>query len=176
MLDKLSLDKLNQIGEVIKKILLAIVSVIGIAMLVIAWLHVFCRHVLNNSLTWSEELLRILLIWFALFCVSFISAKRGHVSVIAFRNLLPDSLNELFMAISSLLMYLSSLMMVYIGIRMIIKSVEQKTPALGIPYIWLYLSVPVSFLFISFFEFRNLVRALQKYKNGTLIEDAHTND
>ena len=53
----------RMIGKLTKIVLMTLIA-LGIVMLVVAWAHVFYRYVLNSSLTWSEELLKILLVWF----------------------------------------------------------------------------------------------------------------
>ncbi len=161
---------LDRTVSLLQRGVLAVLTTVGSAMLVIAWLHVFYRYVLNDSLTWSEELLKVLLIWFGLLCVSFISADRGHVSIVVFKQKMPRPINEFFTVLSGVLIYIASLMLVYVGIRMMVNSVGRTTPALGIPYVWAYAAVPVSFFIISIYELRNVVEMLVRYNRGTLEE------
>lgn len=50
---------LNATDKAIEVLMLILIS----AMLVVGFAQVFCRYVLSNSLSWSEELMRFLYVW-----------------------------------------------------------------------------------------------------------------
>ena len=62
------------------KVLRAVLSVVLLGMVAILMAHIFCRYILNSSLTWSEELLKILLVWFGMLSVSLLAIRREPVS------------------------------------------------------------------------------------------------
>ena len=70
------LAALDKLIKAVYKVVLAAIIAIGLVMLVVAWAHVFCRYVLNDSLTWSEELLKILLVWFCLLSTTMLTCSR----------------------------------------------------------------------------------------------------
>ncbi len=165
----------NKVIDIMQKIVLAVLTIIGVSMLAIAVVHIFFRFVLNNSLNWSEELLKILLVWFCLLSTSVIAVNREHVSIVIFKDRMPEELNQFFTLLSQVLIYLASVMVVYIGVRMVMNNLERGTAALQIPYIFVYGAVPISFLVISIYELRNLIMDFISYFKGEWLgeKDEH---
>ena len=151
------LDTLNKIVQKTSRIVMFIIIAIGIFMLAIALLHIFSRYVLNSSLTWSEELLKILLVWFCLLSASYIAVRREHVSIVVFKQMFPKKVEHVMDISVQVLMLLASVVVFFIGILMIIRSGNRVTPALGFPYAVKYAAVSVSFVVMSLYELRNIL-------------------
>lgn len=56
-------EKIDKALEVVFKIMKVLLILVLVSMIVILMAHIIFRYVLNNSLTWSEELLKIMLVW-----------------------------------------------------------------------------------------------------------------
>lgn len=79
----------------------AVSLVVGIAVIVAA--GVFWRYVLNDSLTWSEELAKFMMVWLV-FVGAPIALKVGdHVAIHIFPDALPVRLRSVLMVMISLL-------------------------------------------------------------------------
>ena len=153
-------EAVDKIAKKISKIALILITIIGIAMLFITLLSVFCRYVLHNSLQWGEEVLKIMLVWFGLLSVGVIAYRRQHVGVSIFKENLPASVRRTCEIISQILMLVSSVAMCVIGVLLVLKSGYQLTPALRIPYAVGYWAIPVSFALMIIYEVRNLIYEL----------------
>ncbi len=151
------LDTLNNVVRKTGRIVMIMIIAIGICMLAIALLHIFSRYVLNSSLTWSEELLKILLVWFCLLSASYIAVRREHVSIVVFKQMFPKKVEHIMNISVQIIMFLASVVVFYIGILMIIRSGSRVTPALGFPYAVKYAAVSVSFAVMSLYELRNIL-------------------
>lgn len=151
------LAALDKLIKAVYKVVLAAIIAIGLVMLVVAWAHVFCRYVLNDSLTWSEELLKILLVWFCLLSTTVISVQREHVSIVVFKQMMPLKVNHTLTFIAQVLMLVASVIVLFIGIDFVIVAGSRMTPALRIPYRYTYSAIPVAFAILSLYEFRNTV-------------------
>lgn len=168
---------LDRIIPGIKVFLKILIVAVGLVMLVTAWLHVFCRYVLNSSLAWSEEFMKFLLVWFCLMSTSVIAIERGHVSIVIFKKMMTKDLEQLFTLVSQVILYIVSVMVVYIGIRQMVDGIGRSTPAMGIPYALAYAAIPFAFFFISIYELRNVLADLKDYREGKEIgvtNDAYT--
>ena len=151
------LDILNNVVRKTSRIVMVLIIAIGLFMLVISLMHIFSRYVLNSSLTWSEELLKILLVWFCLLSASYIAVRREHVSIVVFKQMFPRKVEHIMNISVQVIMLLASLTVFFIGILMIIRSGSRTTPALGFPYAVKYAAVSVAFAVMSLYELRNIL-------------------
>ena len=105
---------------------------------------VFSRYVLNDPWRWTEETARLLFVWM-LFMAASIGVRRG----LHFRfTLLLDSVGTKPKGVLEILanvwvIFFSSIMLVR-GLSFAILNLKQLTPALQIPWGWVYISVPIS--------------------------------
>ena len=63
-------EKIDKALEVVFKIMKVLLILVLVSMVVILMAHIVFRYVINNSLTWSEELLKIMLVWFGMMSVA----------------------------------------------------------------------------------------------------------
>lgn len=138
--------------ERLDKTVLYVIMVLGVVMLVVALAHVFWRYALNSALTWSEELLKILLVWFALLCSTTITRKSEHVGIVVFREMMPVKTQKLLLRLIRYLMLITCIVVTGIGIYFVTRSMGQNTPSLRIPYSATYASIPVSFTIMAIYE------------------------
>jgi len=114
------------------------------AICVAVFCGVFSRYILNNPWQWTEETARLLFVWM-LFMAASIAVRRG----LHFRfTLLLDSVGPTPKGILEILanawvIFFSSIMLVR-GFSFAILNLKQLTPALQIPWGWVYISVPIS--------------------------------
>ena len=151
------LAALDKLIKAVYKVVLAAIIAIGLVMLVVAWAHVFYCYVLNDSLTWSEELLKILLVWFCLLSTTVIAVQREHVSIVVFKQMMPLKVNHALTFIAQVLMLIASIIVLFIGIDFVMVAGSRMTPALRIPYRYTFSAIPVAFAILTLYEFRNTV-------------------
>lgn len=149
------LDTYDKVIRGVGKIVLAVLVVLGCAMLVITWAHVFWRYFLNSSLTWSEEVLKIMVVWFCLLSATFISSRKEHVSIVIFKQMLPKFIERKMDIFTSFLMFAISLAMCYVGWRLQAWAGIRRTPATGFPVAYMYMSIFVAFAIMALYELRN---------------------
>ena len=152
MIDKF--DKFLEVVFIILKVLLIILLVTMVGILIA---HIWFRYVLNNSLTWSEELLKILLVWFGMLSVAVLAARREHVAIVIFKSKMPKSLANACTIFTQALTLAICIIGIVLGIKYCQSSGFRLTPALRIPYGWAYASVPAAFCFVSVYELRNFL-------------------
>src|SRR5690606_35985964 len=120
-------------------------------------LQVFMRYVMNDSLTWSEELARYAFIWATYIGVACAVKRNAHICVEAVVNKLP-SLYQHYAAILSHIIFIVFAFMVMkegYALSMKIFSFGQKSSSLGIPMGWIYLAPTVGFALV-------VIRLLQR--------------
>lgn len=131
---------------------------------VVAIIQVIARYVFSNSLYWSEET-----ILYALITMSFLAASMGvryaaHISVEVLQVFAGPGLTRILTLISLLLGVLFAFTLVYYGGQLFIKTYKmgQLSPAMRIPVAYVYLSIPISGVFMLMRYFYLLESLLRK--------------
>ncbi len=151
---------------------LLVVSLASIAILI--FLQVFMRYVVQNSLSWSEELVRWLFVWFIWLGISYGYKERKHVAVTIVSGKLSQK-GQLYLGL-----FLSAVMLVffaYLAVRGNAQAtspfvIKQTSPVLFVPgtstrisLAFLYWSMPVGAALASFRILQSMIvdcKALKK--------------
>ena len=164
------IEKIDKALEVVFKIMKALLILVLTAMVVILMAHIIFRYVINNSLTWSEELLKIMLVWFGMMSVAVLAARREHVAIVVFKQHMPKKVQNFLTKLTQLIIVGICVFMVIIGIQYCMKAGFRLTPALRIPYAWAYAAIPVAFVPVTLFELRNFICDFTGKGNYACIE------
>ena len=96
-------EKIDKALEVVFKIMKVLLILVLVSMVVILMAHIIFRYVLNNSLTWSEELLKIMLVWFGMMSVAVLAARREHVAIVVFKEHMPKKVQNFLTKLTQLI-------------------------------------------------------------------------
>jgi len=165
---------LKAIDDYLEETILLILLVL---MTCIMGVQIVSRYVFQNSLTWSEELVRYMFVWSAFLGVPFCIKHGLSIKVDQFRNLFPIPLQKALMYIDKIIIFVLFLVM-FIYSCLVVKASYlsgQTSPAMQIPMWIVQLSVCVSSLLSmmrSIQNFVNLIRGKTKIeqKNGVLYQ------
>jgi TRAP-type transport system small permease protein len=119
-----------------------IVIVIFAIMVTAAIAQVIFRYVLGFPLGWTEELARIMMIWWVFLCVAVLASQRKLLAVDALLLVLPPRGQAFLMAFVHLLSAAFIGWMAWLGVRLVGLAGTQTSVALEIPYAWIYAALP----------------------------------
>ena len=80
--------------------------------------QVFFRFILNNSLSWSEELARYCFIWMHMLGASLLIEGSGHATVTAILDLMHGTLRKIVDIIIELVIFFDGTVMLYAGLKL----------------------------------------------------------
>ena len=154
-----------------------ILLILLVLMTCIMGIQIVSRYIFQNSLTWSEELVRYMFVWSAFLGIPFCIKHGLSIKVDQFRNLFPIPLQKALMYIDKIIIFVLFLVM-FIYSCLVVKASYlsgQTSPAMQIPMWIVQLSVCVSSLLSmmrSIQNFVNLIRGKTKIeqKNGVLYQ------
>ena len=126
-----------------KYILMLLLSIMTLVMGV----QVIARYVFNNSLTWSEELVRYLFVWSAFLSLPYTIKTGIAISIDQVVNILPEVARKSVKIVSNVLMIIFFIFMFQNSIGVVQSSIisGQRTPALGLPMFLIQASALVGF-------------------------------
>ena len=138
-------SKLNKISEIA-------VMIFMIAISVITFVQVVFRYVFNNSLFWSEEVGRYLLVWITFLGAAIGVNKGAHIGIDFIYSKIPDRYKVLFNFFINITGMIFGFLMLYYGTKLSYFVRMQKSSALLIPMSVPYFSVAVGgfLIFINY--------------------------
>jgi len=124
-------------------------------MLVVVSAQVWYRFVLNDPLTWSEEVARYLFVW-----ISFLGSAVGvrmnvHLGIDLIDKILSPRGRIIMTVVVNLLIQIFLAVVIYWGVRILQVVQFQKSASMGIPMTYPYLAVPVGSAFMLLNSLRN---------------------
>ncbi|ARB47351.1 TRAP transporter small permease [Alloalcanivorax xenomutans] len=157
------------------KHLAAVTAALGAASALIMTLAllagVFCRYVLNSSLSWSDEVALLAFSWTVFLFASVLTREFGHVRVSIVVDALPGLPRHLLERGSVILILLFGGLMLWAGWQFTAFTAHQVSPALRYP-LWLQgAAVPASGALIVFHALVLLFRPGQLGEHGGAVDE-----
>jgi TRAP-type C4-dicarboxylate transport system permease small subunit len=148
-----------------------------IAMLVIVIMQIVFRYVLNDSLIWTEELAKTMMVWTALLVAPWAYRAGANVRIEMFVNEMPP-------VVSKSLLLLLNLLVLWIVAVFLLESggfwqrgLTVRADSLPIQVAWFYAVVPVAFSLLLLVCVEHLLRNVLALKYpGEDFEIAHLDD
>lgn len=145
---------MKKIFDIVDKFEKYAIFVLLLIMTILIFIQVVFRFVFHNSLTWTEELARYLLVWSTFIGASLGVKKGAHIGVEAFKLVLPPKAKR-FVEYISIIFCLGFCGVVFKESIVILSkqlSTGQTSPAIGIPMWVPYLAITVG-TFLMMFRF-----------------------
>lgn len=157
--------KLKKIGSAISHVYcgVAIAAVVGI--FVIMTVQCFFRYILNNSITWSEELARFLFVWASMLGAVVVTGNRGHAAIKMLDSLFPRKVNDAKELIFDIVIVALGIMIFVYGIKLVGSTWNQKTAALQLSYAYVYMAIPAGGIGIAIESAINALEIALGFKN-----------
>lgn len=158
---------LEKIKHKIDRILFFLLFIIVVAILFCVTLQVFSRYLLNAPATFTEELVRFLLIWLGLFGGAYTFGVKGHIAL----TLLLDKFslkikNILNIFIDIIVLFLALFVLIIGGMKLISITHNQLSSVLVIPMWWVYSCMPISGVIIIFYQIYYIIKNILSIKEA----------
>ncbi len=124
---------------------------------VIICAQVFFRFVLNDSLVWSEEVVRYGLLWGVMIGAGVASDRLAHVALDPLRSVVEGHAALALRCIVGLLILTFSAIVIWASIQYVGRLWMTTSPAASIPMRYVFSAIPVGFGLMSFFTLVHLL-------------------
>jgi TRAP-type C4-dicarboxylate transport system permease small subunit len=132
-------------------------------MVVLVFMNVVCRYLLNFSIIWAEEISQYLMVWVAFLGAGLALREGRHVAIEMLQDRMPSRVKRMTRLIVALLLIVFMGILVVLGFQFVHFAWDQETPvlniSLGIPYLAvpfgaLLLGIHLSFLYRAYIDGR----------------------
>ena len=122
---------------------------------------VFCRFVLRDPLSWTEEVILVCMVWLCFLGASVATKHNEHIFIDFVVTLVPRRLAKVMEIASIVLVTGVLVILVWQGVLLVDRTQEVTTIALGIPTMYMYAAIPISAFLMLIHNLRNLVVAVR---------------
>ena len=155
-------DWLNRLCEIALIVILS-------AMAVVVFLQVLFRYVLHLPLFWTEEFARYCLVWASLLGAAVALKRQEHIAVTFFLERFPRRTTGLITTVARLSVTLILGVMTWGGVKLVLLTSAQISPALRIPMAIPYLALPIGSAVMLF----HMISFLMEGTKKTPAKDPH---
>jgi TRAP-type C4-dicarboxylate transport system permease small subunit len=126
---------------------IVVLSCAGIVVVVL--IGVFYRYVLNDSLSWTEEVARFLLVYITFIGASLALKEGSHASMGDWIGKIPDLFKCIMYAFIHIMTITFCVILFKFGLAYSINGYIQKAPTLQISMLFIFISMPLGALFLG---------------------------
>jgi TRAP-type C4-dicarboxylate transport system permease small subunit len=156
------LNKFSAVNSVVCRLFKYLAGFLMFGMLLVVFLQVVFRYVLNDSLGWTEEISKTLMVWMA-FLVAPASYRAGaNVSITIFIDALPAfSARLLSIVLNCLVLWIASVLFYY-SFGFVERGMYSMAASLPLKTAWFYLVVPITLGVLVLVSLEQLLRDILK--------------
>lgn len=129
-------------------------------------LQIFCRKVLNNSLSWSDEMGGYLLVWLTLYGAVAALYDKKHLAIDAMVTRLPQKGQQIMRLIVDCLIALFLVIIFYYSLPLMTKLSGMTAVSLPIPRSFIYSPLIITSVFSIVILVRDIIGDLKAMKGG----------
>lgn len=137
-------------------------------MTLLIFMQVVMRYVFNNSLSWSEELARYVFIWLIYLGISYGCKLRKHIKIDAALYLFPKKVRPYVILLGDILFVTFAIYITVTGLNYSMAQIQynMRSPALKIPFQYIYMSTVVGFGLATIREIQTIIYRVKCLKSG----------
>ena len=156
------MGKVTRTFDILEKGIKILMAILIGGMVALISLQVGFRYLLNQPLTWSEEVARHLMIWSALLGAAVAYRRKGHLGMDVIVMLFSPQWKRIVEGIVHLLSIGFFGLILLNGIPMVQKTMSQLSSAILIPMGYIYAALPVGSAFLLLFALEKLLGFYQR--------------
>lgn len=159
------MEVLKQIRRSMDKALFLINSILMLLLVLdVAW-QVLSRYLMSSPSTFTDEAARYLMVWMSFLGGAWLFGRNSHLCVSSLRDMMPRNISYyVIQGTYILIVVFAVLVMIYGSQRLILRTLAQPSPALGIPMGAFYSILPISAVCIIIYMALNMIYEAVNHK------------
>ena len=146
---------MKKAGDALYKVECFISGAAFVVMVGVIAFNVFCRFITRSSYAWAEEIAYLGFNWAVFFGICVVYRNQGLISIDVLVDRLPKKAQHAVQSITFALVGVVNIALIVWGTQLAVLSFARKTPALRIPYFWMYIEIPIVCCILMIYSFYN---------------------
>ena len=134
---------MKKVFRVFDDIIIGLMSLCTIVFVILIFAQVIGRYIFNSSITWSEELARYLFAESVFLGSGICVLEKKHACIDILPNLIPEKYRRYYLAVIDIFIILLGILLSIFGNRFLVGAIGQKSPAMRIPFQYIYIGIVV---------------------------------
>ncbi len=151
---------LSKVESFLNKIIEIAFIICGGALLILLGIEVFFRYVLNNALSWPEEVAGFVFVWFTLLGTAYLVNENSHISFSILSSKGSRKVKTILFILSQIAILAYAYFMIVPGYNYVKYFGFVLSPAASIKMKWVYLAIPISGILIFIYVILNFIKFL----------------
>jgi TRAP-type C4-dicarboxylate transport system permease small subunit len=135
-------------------------------MTIIVMVNIVTRYVLGFSFAWSEEISKLLMVWFTLLIAAVMVFEDKHIAITFIFDRLSVKSRIKTKIFFDVLVIIFSIIVTYSGVIYLMDNYKVTLPASGISRFWLYLPVPIMGVLMFIYGISLIFKGQQQLKGN----------
>lgn len=172
--DPKSLEARSRSYRLLMNVEQTVAALLLLTLFVVIVAQVTARYVFNSPIAGSEELARFTFIWFTFIAATFVGARRKHITVQLFSGGKTGRIGAAAEIFAYVVMVAVSVSLVIGGAIMVHTMWDIASPALELPYRFIYTALPIGFVLIGIHAVVNMILAFKHPEQFAGSSDVET--
>jgi TRAP-type C4-dicarboxylate transport system permease small subunit len=130
---------------------IGLTAILLFLMLIFSIIAIFWRYVLNNSITWAEDVLLPCFVWVGLLGISVAFRSKSHINVESVLKLMPSRLARILSLIVEIMITIFSGYLTLEGMKVTIATKSMPWGMLQLSPSFFYVAFPICFFLITLY-------------------------
>ncbi len=140
------------------------ISLILVTLVVLCFSQVVARYVLRTSLSWSEELVRYLLLWFGMLSAGYCFKLKAHIALVFVFKKLPFLFRKIINIFIFAVLNIMFLVMIIWGVKYAYMGKDIYSSTINLPMVFVYAAIPVGGGIMLYYNIINFYTSFLKNK------------
>lgn len=144
-------DVMFKLEKIVDKCVVSICGSLLFGITILIFVQVIFRYILQNSISWSEELTRYMMIWAVFLASGYVLSKGGHANIDLLVSRFSPTMRTIVEKGALLLIMAFSCLIIRYGFVLMRFGKRQISSALEIPMNFVYLAIPIGGALLVFY-------------------------
>jgi TRAP-type C4-dicarboxylate transport system permease small subunit len=156
------INSLSSFCTWINQKIIDLTAILLFLMLIFSIIAIFYRYVLNNSITWAEDVLLPCFVWVGMLGISIAFRSKSHINVESVLKLMPFRIVKIISLIVEIMITIFSGYLAFEGIKLSIATKSMPWGMLQLSPSFFYVAFPICFFLITLYGIDSIFTKFSK--------------